>query len=200
MIYDGDEPNRNLRCAAQNLQNIFEFPDHEVLELSLQEADFLAKQFFLTADQGKKFKQMPELAPRLKDFAEKLYLSGPAPFNNQILMIFLVDDVLAKKSPNILEFVNSDNPELSLFVSSDPSDHTYRQVQGYFDKVKKRAKFAEVISFTNFNELVGRFQMFPEVQWTTKQNFKQSSGYFYYILNDRLRGFKRTLALQFEPL
>ena len=100
-------------------------------------------------------------------------------------MIFLVDDVLAKKSPTILELVDSDNPELSLFVSSNQSDHAYSQVQGYFDKVKQRVKFAEVISFTNFNELVGRFPMFPEVQWTTKKNFKQSSGYFYYILNDR---------------
>lgn len=69
----------------------------------------------------------------------------------------MADGALEKSSPEVLDLIWSMNPEVSLFISEDLSDHTKNQVEGYFNKVADRCKYAEVISFTNFNELVGRF-------------------------------------------
>lgn len=90
-------------------------------------------------------------------------------FENQHLSVFVIDKAFKKSTEhgNIVQFVHSRNPELSLLVSDDLSDYTLSQVEGYFKKVEKRISHKDLVSFTNFNSICGRFPKFPEVSWST---------------------------------
>lgn len=87
-----------------------------------------------------------------------------------------------------------------MVISDDLSDHTLSQIQGYFSKVAKKVEDAAVLKFTNFNEIVTRLPLYPEVAWLTTKNFKQKSGYFQYILSEGRVGLKSTLLHECEPL
>lgn len=57
-----------------------------------------------------------------------------------MLKCFFIDKALQRSEEitKIVKFVETRNPELSLFITDDLSDHAYSQVQGYFKKVEKK--------------------------------------------------------------
>lgn len=89
----------------------------------------------------------------MKKYAQSVYLSGLNSFENQTLEVFLIDKSL--KGTDSDRFAEDRNPEVSLYISSDPA--RLNEVNSYFSKVAKLIKQHDVVKFTNFNSIVSRF-------------------------------------------
>lgn len=61
---------------------------------------------------------------KLKSFFGSIFVNDKAAFEMQTLKFFMLDRALKESFPHIFDFVHLTNPEVSLIISNDASEHT----------------------------------------------------------------------------